>query len=199
MAEQLFELSELSEQDNSLQNLTFSFTQDPEPDELLFVNARAKDLLKEISGKLKEKTVIEFCTAGELNLHHLLQYFLKLTGPADVYISTWALKEDPCRVLLFLKETGKIKDLFGVFDYRIKSTDGKHFQLIEKAFTRFALTKNHSKVILIIGQNLSISIVSSANFSKNPRIEVGYISVNTSSVEFHKQWMDKVMSGQKVY
>lgn len=181
------------------EKLSFSFCQAPAPDDLLFINARAKDLLKEISGELKDKTIIKFCTAGELSLHHLLQYFLKITGPADVYISTWALKEDPSRVLLFLKETGKIKDLYGVFDYRIRSTDGKHFQLIEKAFTKYVLTKNHSKVLLITGQNLSISIISSANFSNNPRIEVGYISVNTPSVEFHKQWMDKVLSGQKVY
>ena len=198
MTKPLFNISDIGDQDKS-EKLEFSFTNYESVDDLVLISCKAKDLLKELTNKLIPKRMIEFCTAGELSLHNLLQYLLKITGPADVYISTWAMKEDPARVLLFLKETGKIKQLFGIFDYRVRSTDSKHFQLIEKAFTKFVLTKNHSKVVVITGQTLSISIISSANFSNNPRIEVGYIYINTPSVEFHKQWMDKVLSGQKVY
>lgn len=179
--------------------LKFDSLKSDGPDNLMQLMCKAKDLCKNLFYELSPNKHIDFCTAGELSMHHLLTYGLSVTGPADVYISSWAIKEDPARALLFLKEAGKIKQLFDVFDYRIKTLDAKHFHLIENAFTNYKLTKNHAKVIVIIGQNLSISIVSSANLSNNPRIEAGFISTCTPTVEFHKQWMEKVLSGKTIY
>lgn len=180
-------------------SLKFSSNEKLPADELIQLSVRAKELLSNLFDELKPNRHIDFCTAGELSIHQFLQYALTVTGPADVYISSWAIKEEPARVLLFLKETGKIKQLFGVFDYRIKTLDAKHFHLIEKAMSQYALTKNHAKVVVISGQNLSICIVSSANLSNNPRIEAGFISTCKPTIEFHKKWMDDVLSGKTVY
>ncbi len=194
----LFDIKDIrSEPEASALQLQISKSSSPE--ELLQVSSRARDLLKLIFDELTPNKHIDFCTAGELSIHQIIQYALNLTGPADVYLSSWTIKEDPARALLFLKETGKIKQLFGVFDHRLNSDDAKHFHLIEKAFTQYVLTKNHSKVVVIIGQNLSICIVGSANLSNNPRIEAGFISTYSPTVEFHKQWMEQVLSGKKVY
>lgn len=197
MPKQLFNINEVNSSEIEIQ--TFDSLITDSCTELLQLSCRAKDLCKNIFDELIPNKHIDFCTAGELSIHHLLQYGLTITGPADVYISTWVIKEEPARALLFLKEAGKIKQLFGIFDYRIKTLDAKHFHLIEKAMTKYELTKNHAKVVVIIGQTLSISIVSSANLSNNPRIEAGFISTCLPTVEFHKQWMEKVLSGQKVY
>jgi hypothetical protein len=179
--------------------MQFSSALQNAPDELLQLSVRAKELLSNLFDELTPNKHIDFCTAGELSIHQFIQYALTVTGPADVYISSWAIKEDPARVLLFLKETGKIKKLFGVFDYRINTTDAKHFHFIKKAFTQYTLTKCHAKVVVIIGQNLSLTIVSSANLSNNPRIERGFISTCEPTINFDKQWMDKVLSGQTIY
>jgi hypothetical protein len=197
MGKELFDIKNVCS--DATEVLPFSSAVQNAPDELLQLSVRAKELLSNLFDELTPNKHIDFCTAGELSIHQFLQYALTVTGPAHVYISSWAIKEDPARVLLFLKETGKIKKLFGVFDYRIKTLDAKHFHLIEKAFTKYALTKCHAKVVVIIGQNLSISIVSSANFSNNPRLEAGFISTCEPTVEFHKNWMDKVISGQTIY
>lgn len=179
--------------------LQFSSAVQNAPDELLQLSVRAKELLSNLFDELTPNKHIDFCTAGELSIHQFIQYALTVTGPAHVYISSWAIKEDPARVLLFLKDTGKIKKLFGVFDYRIKTLDAKHFHLIEKAFTQYALTKCHAKVVVIESESLSIVIVSSANLSNNPRIECGFISTIDKTVQFHKAWMTEVLNGKTVY
>jgi hypothetical protein len=179
--------------------LEASYSTSEIPKNIIQINSKASQLLSKLFNELNENTHIDFVTSGELSLHQIIQYAVTLTENCDVYISSWAVKEEPARVLYFLKQTEKIKNLYGVFDYRIKTLDAKHFQLIEKAFTAYALTKNHSKVIVIESDKLNLVIVSSANLSNNPRIECGFISTIDKTVQFHKQWMTDVLNGKTVY
>jgi len=164
-----------------------------------FIKCRATDLLLRLIGVITPGKFIEFFTAGEFSMHQLLQHLLTITGPADVYISTWTLKEEPARLLYLLKKEGKIKRLYCVFDYRIRTLDAKHFDFIEKIIDGYALTKCHAKVMAIDGELCGISVISSANMSNNPRIEAGVISCNKESMEFHKGWIMDVVKGKKVY
>jgi hypothetical protein len=163
------------------------------------INSKASKILEQVKVLLGINTHIDFVTSGELSIHQFIQYFASSVPNCNVYISTWAIKEEPARVLLSLYLSGKIKKLYGVFDYRIKTLDAKHFHLIEKAFTQYVLTKNHSKVVIIESDNLNLVIVSSANLSNNPRIETGFISTVPDSVAFHKKWMNLVLNGKTVY
>ncbi len=166
--------------------------------EQTFVRAKSHELMIKIFGQIKSNNTIQFCTAGEFSTHQLLQYLLTFTGPANVYLSTWTLKEEPARVLYFLKKTGKIKQLNCVFDYRIRTLDAKHFDFLEKIIDKYALTKCHAKVLSIEGESMSIAVISSANMSNNPRIEAGYISCTITSMEFHKEWIMDIINGKKV-
>ena len=162
------------------------------------VSCKSSELLQNLVGKIQPGTAVEFCTAGEFSMHQLLQYLLTETGNANVYISTWTLKEEPARVLHFLKQTGKIKALYCVMDYRIRTMDAKHFDFIAKSMDAYMLTKCHAKVMVIEGERMSVTVVSSANFSNNPRIEAGVISCNEISASFHKGWIMDVIGGKKV-
>lgn len=197
MAKQLFHSSDLSKPVPDKMDMTFNVNYPPE--RLIQVNEKASAFLNCIKEELEPNTHIDFVTAGELSLHQIIQYFSLKFGSVNVYVSSWAIKEEPARVLLSLRQNGTIKQLFGVFDYRIKTLDAKHFQLIESAFTKYALTKNHSKVVIIESNELSMVVVSSANLSNNPRIECGFISTITKTVDFHKAWMTAVLNGKKVY
>lgn len=149
---------------------------------------------------LTEPDHIDFMTAGNLSLHAIIEVMLHKIGPClQMYISTWAIKEAAARSLFALKKAGMIGSLYGVFDYRIKTLDSRAFQLVEHLFAKVELTKNHSKVILIEYKNTYITILSSANLSNNPRIETGFISFNKNVFMFHKEWMEKVFQGKKVY
>jgi hypothetical protein len=167
--------------------------------DLVQIRCKAKDLIHNLVGEIKPANFIEFCTAGEFSMHHLLQYLLTVSGPANVYLSTWTIKEEPARVLHALKKSGQIKDLYCALDYRIRTLDAKHFHFIESILTGHVLTKCHAKVIAIEGEKASIAVVSSANMSNNPRIEAGTISCNSVSMRFHKEWIMDCINGKKVY
>ncbi|MES2590895.1 MAG: hypothetical protein V4608_03335 [Bacteroidota bacterium] len=166
---------------------------------LVQIRSRASDLIHNLFKEIKPANFIEFCTAGEFSMHQLLQYLLTISGPANVYMSTWTIKEDPARVLHALKKSGQIKDLYCVLDYRIRTLDAKHFDFIESIMTRYVLTKCHAKVIAIEGEKASMAVVSSANMSNNPRIEAGYIACNSQSMWFHKGWIMDCINGKKIY
>lgn len=197
MSNSLFKIDTVSE--SVTEKLEAKHSKTSVAENLVQINCRAKHLLSRLFDELNPNTHIDFVTSGELSMHQIIQYAVTLTDSCDVYISSWAIKEEPARVLYFLKQTEKIKNLYGVFDYRIKTLDAKHFQLIEKAFTAYALTKNHSKVVVIESEKLSLVIVSSANLSNNPRIECGFISTIDKTVQFHKAWMTDVLNGKTVY
>ena len=141
----------------------------------LFIRSKTSDLLNKLIGKIRPGQMIEFCTAGEFSMHELLQYLLSITGPANVYLSTWTIKETPARVIYSLINQGYIKGIYCVLDYRIRTLDAKHFDLIKSILTEHKLTKCHAKTIAIEGERMSLSVISSANFSNNQRIETGCI------------------------
>ncbi len=165
----------------------------------LQIRGKASELIKNLFGKIVPGEIIEFCTAGEFSMHQLLQYLLSCTGPADVYLSTWTIKEEPARILYSLIKEGYIKNIYCVLDYRIRTLDAKHFDFIKQMLTSYKLTKCHAKTIAVHGERLSLSVVSSANLSNNPRIETGYINCTENSMLFHKGWIMDVIDGKKIY
>ena len=146
------------------------------------------------------KTHIDFMSAGNFSLHNVLEFFLAKYGPClELYLSTWSVKEAAARSLRNLYDKKMFGSMHGIFDYRIKSTDSEAFHLIEPCFFDIEFTKNHSKVILIEYSDRVITILTSANMSNNPRIEVGYVSLQQDVFNFHKGWMREVFNGKKVY
>lgn len=196
----LFDMIDIDQEiERSAENLKASAVKQERPSGLVQIRCRASELLNELFEEIKSGNFIEYCTAGEFSTHQLLRYLLKQSGPADVYISTWTMKEDPARLLHSLKQSGAIRNLYFVFDYRIRTLDAKHFDFISKIATGYVLTKCHAKVMAIDGDKMKLAVVSSANMSNNPRIEAGYINCNAKSMEFHKGWIMDSINGRKVY
>jgi hypothetical protein len=179
-------------------NLSPTVSKSSDGEESILIRSKVSEFMLNIFGKIQPGVTIEFCTAGQFSTHQLLSYLLNIAGPSNVYLSTWTLKEEPARVLYFLKKTGKIKQLHCVFDYRIRTLDAKHFDFLQSFIDKYTLTKCHAKVLAIEGENLSIAVISSANMSNNPRIEAGYISCNKNSMEFHRNWIMDVINGKTV-
>lgn len=163
------------------------------------IRSKASELTKNLFKKIAPGQFTEFVTAGEFSMHNLLQHLLTISGPANVYLSTWTIKEEPARVLHHLKKSGHIKDLYAVFDYRIRTQDAKHYHFVEGLLTGHVLTKCHAKVMAIEGEKRSFSVVSSANMSNNPRIEAGYVGCSEQSMLFHKGWIMDSINGKKIY
>ncbi len=132
-------------------------------------------------------------------MHQLLLYILQKVGPSKVWMTTWTITEDPMRALLMMVQDGLITELNAIFDYRIEKRKPEAFQLASNLVTRIKLTKCHAKVLVVRAADWDVTVVSTANFSKNPRIEAGVIFTDKASADFHQRWIDDVIEGKEVF
>lgn len=145
--------------------------------------------LEQLPGLIQQDSIIEFVTHGAWSSHNLLEKVIQKIGPANVFLTTWAITEKPLRVIHRLKNEGKIKKLGGLFDRKITKHNPKAYGFAKEVFDLILLSKCHAKVTIIENTNWSIAIVSTANYTVNRRTETGTIHCNKESVEFHKKWI----------
>lgn len=134
-------------------------------------------------------TCIHYSTAGLWSTHELLAHLLSFTGPAHVYLCTWSIKEFPVRMLVGMIDSGLITGMHCLLDNRVKTQTPEVFHLVKLHAVQACQSVCHAKVTVIENENWSISIVGSANYTNNPRIETGIITLTRSSGEFHKKWI----------
>lgn len=116
------------------------------------------------------------------------------TGPCEVWLSSWAITEDPVRMLFTMKEHGQITALHCLLDHRIKERKPAPLQLLQ-GFAKVGLAQCHAKIAVAVGEALSIACVGSANLSRNPRLEAGIITASHNACQFHKHLLKEQIYG----
>lgn len=154
--------------------------------------------LESVIGELNHNEAIHCLSLGNWSMHNLIEYVLLQTGPADVQIMTWSIKNAAVQSLLQLREQGQILELTCVFDNRVKAMCPEAWQLAENNID-CRLTKNHSKVTIIKTPDWSISIVASANMTYNPRIEAYVITEDLPTANYYGQLIDQLAAGAKPF
>lgn len=130
-----------------------------------------------------------YTTAGAWSLHDMIALASEKIGPAKLYLSTWTITEEPMRVLFGLIQKGLIQELNCLFDYRIEKRKAEAFQFAQVNASKIKLVKIHAKVAVLINEEWAITILGSANLTKNPRIEAGVFSSSLEVAEFHRNWI----------
>lgn len=142
---------------------------------------------------------IHIPTRGRWSNHNLLEYILQKTGPASVWLTSWTISEKPSRSLVRLKESGMIRELNAIFDERIVSNCPEAFQLIKNNCDSIKLTKIHAKCVVILNDEWGVSITTSANFTRNPRIEK-YVVCSDRDIAFKDmEWIHNEINEEKPF
>ncbi len=160
--------------------------------EALYLPILAKKELEEALSEVRMGKTIHYVSDGAWSMHELLAFLLKITRTAKVYIVTWTITEIPARSLLMMKQDGLISHLSCIIDDRVRTRTPKSYQLLEQTCDRLLEKKCHSKNIVILNDNWQISVVATANFSKNPRIESGVITFDKDTTIFHQRWIESI-------
>ncbi len=155
---------------------------------------KLNDSLVEKLPEIKPGTSYHYATAGLWSMHEMLGHILSFTGPAKVYLATWTINEDPARMLMNCLNTGIIQELFGLFDVRVKVRSPETYAFVKHNFCKAGLTICHAKVTVIQNENWNVTVIGSANYTHNPRIEAGVISTDVGSANFHKDWILKELN-----
>lgn len=145
--------------------------------------------VEQVVGIVSPGESLHYASMGEWSTHDLVFYLLNQTGPAEVTFTTWAISEYAIRQLYNFVNSGMITKLSGIFDYRNGIHKPAELQFLKQITTDIKAAKCHAKVTTIINKSHWYSIVTSANYTRNPRIEAGVICNSKEIAEFHRSWI----------
>lgn len=149
--------------------------------------------LQEVIALIKPDANVLWVSDGKWSAHQLLLALLDITGPANVYISSYAMSETPARYLVNLKQIGFIKDLYCVLDNRVDTRTAGTLQIIKCIATDYSLIDTHAKVTVIENEQWNIAIIGSANYTENNRYEAGIVSCTRDAAEMQLRWIKKAL------
>lgn len=164
-----------------------------------FVICKNPEKLQILLNKITPGKSFHYVSDGDWSMHDLVMELLKKYTNAELYITTYALREFPVRQLILAQEKGDIKSIKMLLDYRAKTRTPEVFQLASMNVGAIFLTSIHAKVTVIKSPAGYISIVGSANWTQNPRVECGVISLNKELAEFHINWIEKIMCNAEIF
>lgn len=147
------------------------------------------DVIQQVIGTPVMGDCINFVTGARWSAHNLLHYLLQLTGPANIYISTYTISEDAVRLLALMMDSGTINQIHALIDKRFDNRNAKALQFAKEKFTSLKLRDCHAKVTVLMNDEWQISMVGSANYSNNPRIERGTLFCSSDCANFDKEWI----------
>lgn len=164
-----------------------------------FVICKSPGKLKLLLQEIKPGCSVHYVSRGDWSMHDLVMQLLKKYQPAELFISTYALRETPVRQLVMALERKEISSIKMLLDYRAKVRTPQVYELAQMNMNQIYLTSVHAKVCVIKSAAGSIAIVGSANWTTNPKIECGVVTMNDQVAEFHINWMENIMSNAEIF
>jgi hypothetical protein len=125
-----------------------------------------------------------FVCDGTWSLYELIGFLLNYSGRANVFLTSFSISEASIRYIIHQMELGMIKQITAVFDPSLRKTKTALLFFAAGVFSGLKLTPNHSKIVLLQGENMNISLLASANLGRNRRIEAGMIDTRPETFSY---------------
>lgn len=155
--------------------------------------------LKTLVDSMLQATTIQFVSDGDWSMHDLFNALLPHYAPCELWFSTYTISEFAIRQIVQAQLKKDLLSVHMLIDYRAKVRTPEAFHLAENNVNRIRLTPCHAKVMVIRSNKGCISVVCSANWTKNPRIEAGVISRNEQLAAFHIDWLNKTLDNADIF
>ncbi len=164
-----------------------------------FVICKSPGKLKSLLYRIAENKSVHYWSDGDWSMHDMIMELLKRHKPAELFISTYALRELAVRQIIMAQDRGEIASVHMLLDYRAPVRIPEVVQLASMNVNKIGMAKVHAKVFILRGPTASISIITSANLTSNPRIECGVVSTNRDLADFHISTMQKLIDNAEIF
>mgnify|MGYP001187254535 CR=1 FL=1 len=146
-----------------------------------------------VSGLQKGGRVVGL-TKGQFSLIHLISEVLKITGPAEVLISTWSAGVYDASALRAMLDSGLILDVMIMTDRSYPTRQKEYATTLEMAFgkDKIRTTNTHAKFVLISNEEWKICIRSSMNLNENKRCENFDLDDDAEIFDFYHRFANEV-------
>lgn len=153
--------------------------------------------LNEVLQLLHANRCVHWLSEGDWSMHDMLMGILDITGPAEVYISSYGFSEYPARIIADLKARKIIIKLSCLVDLRLDTRSASAFNIVKNVSDRVKQINTHAKVTIIENEKYSVVVVGSANYTTNKRYECGTVIMGVEATAFHKKWIEDAFTKNK--
>ena len=164
-----------------------------------FVICKSPEKLNSLLKAIKPGSNVFYVCNGDWSAHDLVMQLVKQYQPVELFMTSYAIREYAIRLFIGGIDNGSIKQINMLLDHRATVRTPEVYQLAKANFTKIYLSAVHAKVCIIRHSQGCISIVGSANFTKNPKIESGVVSTNTALGEWYIDHLKKLMDGADIF
>lgn len=151
------------------------------------------DKLASVLPRLEQQTHVHLPSFSRWSMVGLLEHLLHLTGPAEVWLTSWTITEDPMRSIIRMMVEGRILSIAALFDDRAPNYNAKGAQLAKANIERLAFIPIHAKVMVLMNEQWAVSVVSTANITRNKRVERYVICTHREVAEMDRDWIEKFL------
>ena len=134
--------------------------------------------INQILRPLKE-TPFQAYLSNAVQVADILEWILSQVGIAEVWQTSFSISEEFLRRLFFITKDKKVSRINLVLDHKATNKTLKLWAFITQVIERTFLADNHSKILLVKGDNGTVvSVVTSQNLTRGNRAESAFISTD---------------------
>lgn len=127
---------------------------------------------------LKE-TPFQAYLSNAVQVADILEWILSQVGIAEVWQTSFSISEEFLRRLFFICKANKVSRINLVLDHKATNKTLKLWAFITQVIERTYLADNHSKILLVKGENgATVSVITSQNLTRGNRHESAFISTS---------------------
>ena len=164
-----------------------------------FVMCKRPDRVQALVDSVAPGKQVHFVSDGEWSMHDIVIALLKKFRPAELFISTYAIRDFPIKQLILAQERGEVSGINLVIDSRAQIRSPEGYNLARMNVNRIAQIAIHAKVTVIKSPIGCVSISSSQNWTQNPKIEAGVITCSEEVAAFHIAWINKILADAQIF
>ena len=134
--------------------------------------------IDQILRPLKE-TPFQAYLSNAVQVADILEWILSQVGIAEVWHTSFSISEEFLRRLFFICKANKVSLINLVLDHKATNKTLKLWAFITQVIERTYLADNHSKILLVKGENgATVSVITSQNLTRGNRHESAFISTS---------------------
>ena len=114
----------------------------------------------------------------EVHLVGLLSWILEQTGPAYVYVTTFSTSDDFLSGFLNIRNRGLVREAVLVADFKASRKTLSLGTLMRSSFDTVCFAENHSKLMLVVTDDVKVTVITSQNQTYGGRNESTLITTD---------------------
>lgn len=160
------------------------------------VDGNGKKGLELLLEHTNEISCRHFVTDGNWSLFDFLLKLTETRSIQELYITTYSMTEQSARIIGTLVVDKKIEKVYLLMDYKAEMRYPNVHQILRNVGT-VGITKLHAKVMIVkFDDEHYYTLIGSANWTKNQRVEAGILDNNPVTAKQHINWITKKLQDE---